>query len=93
MILLVAENGEVRLCVPNDARLRVHLLDELHDLPTSGHLLGYHKTYHNARRLLYWPRMDKFVKDYVACPICQRIKPSTQAPLGLLQPLPVSSRR
>ena len=77
-LLFYTADEALRLCVPNDAKLRAQLMTELHDGPTSGHL-GYYKTYLKARALFYWPRMDTFIKNYVArCPICQRIKPSTQ---------------
>jgi transposase InsO family protein len=41
-------------------------------------------------RSFYWPRMATDVADYVrSCPVCQANKSTTQAPIGLLQSLPI----
>lgn len=82
-----------RLCIPNAPGLRLQLLQECHDPPTAGHL-GFDKTYELMHRMFYWPRMDKSVRNFVStCDVCQRIKDSTTAPTGLLQPLPVPTTR
>ncbi|GAX75269.1 hypothetical protein CEUSTIGMA_g2714.t1 [Chlamydomonas eustigma] len=81
-----------RICVPADPALRLRLLHEYHDTPTSGHP-GYLKTLNAIASHYYWPGMTRTVKTYVSsCATCQRIKPSTQLPPGLLQPHTTPSR-
>jgi len=78
-----------RLYIPNDAALKTSIIEECHDVPTSGHL-GKDKTMEQVKRRFYWPRMDQEIHDYVTgCDSCQRNKPSQQAKLGLHQPLPI----
>jgi hypothetical protein len=70
--------------------LREYILSTCHSL--LGHL-GFRKTLEYARRFFWWRTMrddaDAFVRT---CETCARIKPSTQAPAGLLHSLPVPSR-
>ena len=41
----------------------------------------------------YWPCMAKTIRKFVyTCPLCQRNKPNTQRPAGLLQPIPIPER-
>ena len=81
-----------RLYVPADAELRTRLLHECHDAAIAGHL-GKEKTIEQLKRRFYWPGMDEEAAQYVlSCDACQRNKPSTHAPMGLLQPLPIPSR-
>ena len=81
-----------RLYIPADPALRTRILQECHDVPTSGHL-GKDKTIESVKRRFYWPRMDVDIVSYVTgCDECQRNKPSQQAKIGLLQPLPVPDR-
>lgn len=81
------------LYIPSGGDLRKQLLYEAHDVPTSGHL-GAHKTLERLQRAFYWPRMADDVREYVStCPACQLNKPVNAKPLGLLQPLPVPSRK
>jgi len=81
-----------RLYVPADVPLRTRILHECHDVPTSGHL-GKDKTIELVKRRFYWPRMDIEIAQYVTgCDECQRNKPSQQARMGLLQPLPIPNR-
>lgn len=80
-----------RLYIPAGSP-RLQVLHEIHDAPTAGHM-GRDKTLKLAKRRFYWPRMDVEVADYVkSCRVCQANKPSTQAPIGLLQPLPIPSQ-
>ena len=68
------------------------MLHECHDAPTGGHL-GKDKTIEQVKRRFYWPGMDAEIQQYVtSCDSCQRNKPSQQATMGLLQPLPVPVR-
>lgn len=78
-----------RIYIPNDASLKLSILSECHDNPLGGHL-GVTKTIHQVKQHFYWPNMDAEITKYVtSCVSCQRNKPSSQAPMGLLQPLPI----
>ncbi|GBG83937.1 hypothetical protein CBR_g37809 [Chara braunii] len=47
----------------------------------------------NLLQWFWWPTMMRDAKLYVeTCQVCQRDKPRTQAPLGLLKPLPIPER-
>ena len=96
----VSDNGLIylndsftsRLCVPKYKELRVNLLHEVHDTISSAHL-GIDKSFNLLSRTYFWPRMFHDVKDYVAsCSSCQRNKPSSSKPAGLLQPLNIPYR-
>lgn len=78
-----------RLCIPASAELRTQLIRECHDAPTSGHF-GKDKTSEQLKRRFYWKGMDADILRYVTtCDACQRNKPSQQATMGLLHPLPI----
>ena len=78
-----------RLYMPDDLALQTRILHECHDAPTGGHL-GKDKTIEQVKRRFYWPGMDEEIQQYVtSCDACQRNKPSQQAKMGLLQPLPI----
>lgn len=67
--------------------LRITILNELHDVPSSGHL-GLLRTYTKVKERFYWPGMYQTVKKYVSsCDPCQRRKKPHTRPSGLLQPL------
>ncbi|GBG66158.1 hypothetical protein CBR_g57040 [Chara braunii] len=79
--------GCKRLVVPSSESLRSLFLGECHD--ATGHF-GYKKTSANLVQRFWWPGMLDDAKKYVeTCQVCQRDKPRTQAPLGLLKPLPI----
>jgi len=81
-----------RFYVPADRDMQMKLLFEAHDAPTGGHL-GEKKTLHKLQRTCYWAGMRKDIEDYVrGCVVCAAVKPSQQAPAGLLQPLPIPHR-
>jgi len=85
--LLYTLNG--RLYVPSAPveTLKIRLLSEAHDTPTSGHL-GRDKTYERLARYFYWPRMHQQVREYCnTCEKCQQMKSSNQHKIGLLYPL------
>lgn len=43
--------------------------------------------------LFYWPKIHVDIKAFIEhCVLCQQIKYSTQASMGLLQPLPIPSK-
>ncbi|GBG92123.1 hypothetical protein CBR_g54423 [Chara braunii] len=89
-LLFLEKEGNKCLCVPNKESLRSLFLGECHD--STGHF-GYKKTAANLLQRFWWPTMLKDAKLYVeTCQVCQRDKPRTQAPLGLLKPLPILER-
>lgn len=70
-------------------RLRSDVLQQLHDVPTAGHL-GVSRTYDRVRRRYFWPGLYRSVRRYVAsCDLCQRRKKPTTSPAGLLQPVDI----
>jgi hypothetical protein len=97
-LILLQDKDQWRLCIPRGRlqlaescpSLREYILSTCHSL--LGHL-GFRKTLEYARRFFWWRTMrddaDAFVRT---CETCARIKPSTQAPAGLLHSLPVPSR-
>ncbi|GBG88381.1 hypothetical protein CBR_g47080 [Chara braunii] len=86
-LLFLEKAGFKRLCVPNSDSLRSLFLGECHD--AVGHF-GYKKTSANLVQKFWWPSMMKDAKLYVeTCQVCQRDKPRTRAPLGLIKPLPI----
>ncbi|GBG87249.1 hypothetical protein CBR_g45308 [Chara braunii] len=89
-LLFLEKAGNKRLCVPNSKSLRSLFLGECHD--GTGHL-GYKKTAANLLQRFWWPTLMRDAKLYVeTCQVSQRDKPRTQAPLGLLKPLPIPER-
>lgn len=88
--LIYTERG--RIYVPEVPVIKQLILYELHDSPLAGHL-GTAKTLEAITHRFYWPRMHAEIRKYVSsCPACQSNKASTQAPAGLLQPLPIPDR-
>jgi hypothetical protein len=86
-------DGTEVLVVPNAHGLRRRCMAECHDHPYAGHT-GMHKTVRLLQRTFWWPAMRSDVERFVGtCVPCQRNKTSTQAPAGLLQPLPIPGRR
>ncbi|GBG86082.1 hypothetical protein CBR_g40984 [Chara braunii] len=84
-LLFLEKAGFKRLFVPSRETLRSLFLGECHD--AMGHVV-YKKSANLVQRL-WWPNMLDDVKKYVeTCQFCQRDKPRTRAPLGLLKPLP-----
>ncbi|KAG2913750.1 hypothetical protein PC115_g11903 [Phytophthora cactorum] len=84
------DDDVIRIVVPNDYDLRMRIMYEYHDVPTTGHP-GREKTYLLLTRDFYWNHQYKWVRKYVrACEVCQRVKPAafSQAPL---QSLPTPS--
>ncbi|GBG63262.1 hypothetical protein CBR_g37348 [Chara braunii] len=88
--LFLEKAGNKRLCVPNSEYLRSLFLGECHDATRH---FGYKKTTANLLQRFWWPTMMRDAQLYVeTCQVCQRDKPHTQAPLGLLKPLPIPER-
>ncbi|GBG84623.1 hypothetical protein CBR_g38905 [Chara braunii] len=89
-LLFLEKVGNKRLCVPNRESLRSLFLGECHD--ATDHF-GYKKTSANLLQRFWWPTIMRDAQLYVeTCQVCQRDKPCTQAPLGLLKPLPIPER-
>ncbi|GBG80448.1 hypothetical protein CBR_g30912 [Chara braunii] len=89
-LLFLDKAGNKRLCVPNRESLRSLFLGESHD--ATGHF-DFKKTAANLLQRFWWPAMMRDAKLYVeTCQVCQRDKPRTRAPLGLLKPLPIPER-
>uniref|UniRef100_H3H7S3 Reverse transcriptase domain-containing protein n=1 Tax=Phytophthora ramorum TaxID=164328 RepID=H3H7S3_PHYRM len=77
-----------RIVVPNEEDLKYDILQEAHDVPSSGHL-GREKTFLSVSQVFWWAHMYKWVVTYVkACETCQRVKPAGHASAPL-QSLPV----
>ncbi|CDO77172.1 hypothetical protein BN946_scf184675.g4 [Trametes cinnabarina] len=84
-------NSAHRLCIP--ASLQLDVTRQAHDNKTEGAHGGYHRTYNRIASTYYWPRMLRDIKKYTpTCDICQKAKPRRHAPVGLLQPIPITSR-
>ncbi|GBG73925.1 hypothetical protein CBR_g17640 [Chara braunii] len=89
-LLFPEKTGNKHLCVPDRESLRSLFLGECHN--ATGHF-GFKKTAANLLQRFWWPTMMRDAKLYVeTCQVCQRDKPRTQAPLGLLKPLPIPER-
>lgn len=68
--------------IPSNRRTQV--LQEAHDVPTSGHG-GWYRTFNRVRRTAYWPGVKNDVKEYVTkCQVCQRVKKDRRQPPGLM---------
>ena len=90
--LLVTREEQSRIVVPDEPEAKLLIFQECHDVPLSGHL-GTAKTIERVTRRFVWPKMHEEIRRYVAtCVSCQQNKPSSQLPIGLLQPLPIPER-
>jgi hypothetical protein len=84
---------EDRMFVPNDAALRLKLLQSCHENVAAGHP-GKSKTYELLSRNYYWPQMEQTVRRYVRnCHTCSRSKASRLQYQGLLVPLETPTRK
>ncbi len=82
-----------KIVVPNIPELHARIIREHHDVPWAGHR-GAAKTSELVSRQFWWSSLNSDVNTYVqTCDKCQRNKASNQPPGGLLQPLPVPTRR
>ena len=89
----IIHDGRGRIFIASGAaQLKAVILRESHDAPTGGHF-GAAKTIALVARRFFWTNMHAEIRHYVAtCLACQSNKPSTQLPMGLLQPLAVPER-
>jgi hypothetical protein len=59
-----------RLYLPDSAKLKLTVMDEVHKKPYSGHP-GYQKMITTLRKLFYWPNMKGEIEEYLArCQDC-----------------------
>ena len=64
---------ETRLCVPNDVKLKMELLEEAHHSRLAIHL-GRMKMYKDVRKNYWWSGMKQDIALFVAqCLVCQWI--------------------
>lgn len=78
-----------RYYVGLQSKLKLPLLKEFHETRSVGYF-GTKKMMVGLSAIFYWKGMRKMVDDFVRnCLVCQQTKYSTQAPGGLLQPLPI----
>jgi hypothetical protein len=81
-----------RIWVPNYEPLKVHLLQQHHDVPAAGHP-GRSKTLKYLCRNYTWPKMRMDIDRYTCnCHTYQHMKPSRHTPFGVLCPLPIPDR-
>ncbi|KAH8279039.1 hypothetical protein KR026_008330, partial [Drosophila bipectinata] len=72
----LGESFAWKLWVPNE--MIPEVMKEAHDSPTAAHG-GIHKTLERIRRMYYWPRLVRDVKDYVGnCEVCKACKVPNQ---------------
>ena len=82
-----------QLYIPDVGTMRKDLLAEHHDSLLAGHF-GVAKTAALLGRHYYWPNYQKDVREFVqSCQRCGESKSSNQKKSGLLQPLPIPTRR
>lgn len=71
---------EWKMCVPDE--LKIQVLLECHDKPTSGHF-GINKTLNRIAHRYFWPKWRKETQDYVrSCDTCQRHKVEQRQAVG-----------
>ena len=82
-----------RLCIPKYNLEFINIIiHDSHDSNLAGHF-GVEKTFDLLHRNYFWPRMYRDIQKYVqSCDSCQRNKPITSSPAGLLQPLDIPQR-
>jgi hypothetical protein len=78
-----------RICVPNDPKLKRHILEEAHSSLYTMHPGGT-KMYQDIKNAFWWNNMKREIAKFVMeCDVCQRVKAEHQRPAGLLQPLSI----
>ena len=82
-----------KLVLPDALGIRQMVFEALHSSPFAGHK-GIRATSALIKRDFYWHGMDADIVSWIqVCTSCQRNKGRNQLPGGLLQPLPVPTRR
>ena len=78
-----------RLYIPNVPKIKLLILNEIHETPYSGHP-SYQKTITMLQKDYFWLNMKNELAGYIArCFECQQVKTKHQHPVGLLQSLPI----
>jgi hypothetical protein len=81
-----------RIWVPNYEILKLHLLQQHHNVLATGHP-GRSKTLNHLCRNYTWPKMRTDFDHYTCnCHTCQCTKPCRHVPFGVLCPLPIPDR-
>lgn len=82
-----------QVVVPNLGDLRARVIAAHHGPAGAGHW-GVTKTDELVKRSFWWPTLQRDVREFIkACELCQRNKPTNQAPAGLARPLDIPERR
>ena len=82
-----------KMYVPNGDNLRLFLLQQHHNSPSQGHP-GYKAIFGKMLENWYWLGMPQDWKQYATnCATCRRTKAFNTQKQGLLNPLPVPSRK
>jgi hypothetical protein len=80
-----------KVCVGNSSEMKKNILSSLHSSALGGHS-GIRATYHRVKKIFYWPKLKKYVEDFVTqCEVCQRAKGEHYKYPGLLAPLSIPS--
>ena len=84
---------KLRLCIPNNNEIKAKILWEAHNSPIAGHG-GYVKTLNTVQRSYFWPRLKRYVLQYVTqCLSCERNKAKRVKMFGKLHPLDIPQMR
>ena len=87
------DGGGLQFVVPDNLHVKDRILEECHSAAAAGHM-GTAKTYERVSRRFWWPRMRADVLDYCSkCSPCQHNKIGRNARQGVLNPVPIPSRR
>ena len=90
---LIRAHGSNTIYVPDDPSIKSDILNECHDGKMYGHF-GTQKTIKMVGRRFQWNKYREEISEYVkSCESCQSNKTSNQQPMGLLQPLPIPSKK
>ena len=83
---------EDRTYVPDQTSLRLQVIRNHHDHPTSGHF-GQRKMAELVGRAFYWRGLKSMINKYMSsCTTCTRSKTPRHKPYGLLKQLPIPIR-
>jgi hypothetical protein len=82
-----------KIYIGNTTDLRSKIFDTFHSSLFGGHS-GAKVTLKKIQQSFYWPKLSQFITEKIAtCPICQISKSEHVSYPGLLQPLPIPTRK